>query len=132
MTLSIRKTLAVFVAFFAIPLVSGDSPAKADPPLDGDNGRGAMGVPVIVNLAAVSLPAGRVSIAGLAIDDQSLAGCTAYFRGDGISRTAIILADGTFATTIQRPNRRDFVVGVTVVDADGNVSDEVLVLISGP
>lgn len=131
MSPSIYKSLALFVAVFATLLSLGNSSSSAQPPGNGNNDGAKNGIPVIVTVGATALPFGRVGIAGLAIDDESLAGCTAYIRGNGIARTATILADGTFATTIQRPNRRDFVIGVTVVDADGNLSDEVLVLIPG-
>ena len=134
MSIFIRISLAWMVALFAGLLASGNSAAKAAPVPIGQAGFTAAmddGDPIIMNLAIGTLPRNRVSITGFAIDDESLAGCIAYFHGTGVTKTAIILADGTFSTTFRRPTNKEFVVTVTVVDADGNVSDPVQVLFPG-
>jgi hypothetical protein len=114
-------------------LATGNSAAKTVPaPIGQTEFLATMDeFPVIMNLAVGTLPRNRVSITGFALDNESLEGCIAYFSGKGVNKTAIILADGTFATTFRRPTNQEFVVTVTVVDADGNVSDPVQVLFPG-
>jgi Bacterial Ig domain len=136
MSLSTRNSLAMFVALVATLSALGgpaDPTAKIEPTPFGEVEfcMGPDDGPVIMSVLVGNLPLGRVALAGFAQDDESLLGCHAYIVGDGVNKTAIILLDGTFATTFQRPTRREFTVTVTVVDADGNISDPVDVVVPG-
>lgn len=100
-----------------------DDPAPAPAAEDGE--------PIITDARGTSGPSGSVTVSGKAIDDKSLAGCLVLIRGNGVSETVIVDKNGQFSIAFQRPVNGDFVVEVTVIDSDANVSAPVTVLVSG-
>jgi len=120
---SLADPLAVIVTFPDYAYVRLEGNPQVNIP------RGA--APVVTEARGICGESGLVTIGGAAIDDKTLAGCLITIRGDGVNETAIVDANGKFSVTFQRPTNADFTVKVTVVDSDGNVSESIVVLVSG-
>ena len=80
--------------------------------------------PVITHFQAVVGPGGYVTFSGTVTDDHSLAGCLVMIERPGVNTYAVILADGTFNTSVQVIGVTERMVTAQAIDADGNLSDE--------
>jgi hypothetical protein len=81
--------------------------------------------PVITSFTTTVGANGMVTFSGTATDDESLEGCVVQITGAGVSATAIILADGSFSTTVQVFGNGPIAVTAVVIDADANRSEGV-------
>lgn len=79
--------------------------------------------PSITHFQAVAGPNGAVTFSGTVADDQSLSSCLVMISGPGVTASALILANGTYNTTVTVFGTTPITVTAVAIDADGNLSE---------